>query len=94
MIIENINGTTIIYAEENNKITNLDRTFFTKIIYLGINDNISNYEEVTKDIWQNYIETLDPTDKEVINTKIETLEQDNLTTMLAVAELYEILFTR
>lgn len=94
MIIENINGMIIIYAEGTNMITNSNRTFFTEMIYLGINDDVKNYQEVSKDIWKNYIETLDQKDKEVINTKIETLEEDNLTTMLAVAELYEILFTR
>ncbi len=71
MIIEQINGMTILYAENENKLTNKDRTFFANMIYLGINDNIENYSEVDKAIWKNYIDNLNDNDKDVINAKIE-----------------------
>lgn len=59
MIIENINGVTVIYSEGINKLTNNERCFFTDVIYLNKNDNISNYEEVGRDIWSKYVDDID-----------------------------------
>ena len=60
MIIKNLNGLTILYAEENNKLTNLEMTFFSDFIYLGKNDSPDNYEEVGREIWKHFIEEENP----------------------------------
>ena len=60
MIIENLNGLTILYADECKKITNKDRSFFSDFIYLGKNDSPDNYEEVGREIWKYYIEDPNP----------------------------------
>ena len=60
MIIENKNGLVRLLADENKKITNKNRSFFTDFIYLGINDSADNYEEVGREIWKYYIEDLNP----------------------------------
>lgn len=73
MIIENLNGLTVLYAEGNNKITNTERTFFTNIVYLGKNDSIENYQEVSRDIWRNFIEDKS-TDLDSLNEKVEKLQ--------------------
>ena len=69
MIIENLNGLTVLYAEGNNKITNAERTFFTDMIYLGKNDSVGNYQEVPRDIWKHFIEDK-PTDFDILQEKI------------------------
>ena len=69
MIIENLNGLTVLYAEGNNKITNAERTFFTDMIYLGKNDSVENYQEVPRDIWKHFIEDK-PTDFDILQEKI------------------------
>lgn len=93
MIIENLDGLTVIYAEGTNKITNKDRTFFTDIIYLGINDVVENYSEISREIWKHFItednpdinelkaRTVDLNEKmENSNTSICTLEEVSLDT--------------
>lgn len=67
MIIENLNGLTILYAEENNKLTNLEMTFFSDFIYLGKNDSPDNYEEVGREIWKHFIEEENPDVRELQN---------------------------
>lgn len=67
MIIENLNGLTIIYAEENNKLTNLEMTFFSDFIYLGKNDSPDNYVEVGREIWKHFIEEENPDVRELQN---------------------------
>ena len=69
MIIENLNGLTVLYAEGNNKITNVERSFFTDMIYLGKNDSVENYQEVPRDIWKHFIEDK-PTDFDILQEKI------------------------
>ena len=46
MILEKLNGMTILYAEGDNKITNKSRSLFVNVIYLGKGDSENNYEEV------------------------------------------------
>lgn len=77
MIIENKDGMTVIYAEGTNKITNKGRSFFSDMIYLGKNDNIENYEEVTRDIWKNFIEI--PADYDIIEERVSDLENNQFT---------------
>ena len=60
MIIENKNGLVRLLADENKKITNKNRSFFTDFIYLGKNDSPDNYEEVGREIWKYYIEDPNP----------------------------------
>ena len=73
MIIENLNGLTVLYAEGNNKITNAERSLFANIVYLGKNDSIENYQEVSRDIWRNFIEDKS-TDLDSLNEKVEKLQ--------------------
>ena len=60
MIVENINGMTVLYSEGDNKITNAERTIFVDYIYLGKNDSPDNYEEVGREIWKHFIEEENP----------------------------------
>ena len=82
MIIENLNGLTVLYAEGNNKITNVERSFFTDMIYLGKNDSVNNYEEVGREIWKHFIEDK-PTDFDILSEKIS----DNNSMIINLEEL-------
>ena len=75
MIIENLNGLTILYADECKKITNKDRTFFSDFIYLGKNDSPDNYEEVGRGIWKHFIEEENP-DVNELKEQIKDLQED------------------
>ena len=75
MIIKNINGLTVLYAEENKKLTNPERTFFSDFIYLGKNDSPDNYEEVGREIWKHFIEEENP-DVNELKEKIKDLQED------------------
>ena len=70
MIIENKNGLTKLLADENKKITNADRTFFSDFIYLGKNDSPDNYEEVPRTIWKHFVEDKS-TDFDILSEMIE-----------------------
>lgn len=74
MIIENRDGLIILYSEGTNKITNKNRTLYSSIIYLGKNDSADNYEEVSKDIWKNFVEVIDE-DLEDAKERLKTLEE-------------------
>ena len=104
MIIENRDGLTILYAEGTNKLTNQNRDFYSDFVYLAVNDSKDNYEEVSKDIWKNFIidpnledakEKLKTLEEKVENDKLELQEENMtqdeliLTTMDAVATSYE-----
>lgn len=102
MIIENRDRLTILYAEGTNKLTNQSRTFYSDLVYLGINDSADNYEEVSKDVWKNFIKITDPNLEDVkeslktIEDKVEANSETNLTqdeliltSMDALAESYE-----
>ena len=69
MIIKYINGLIVLYAEENNKLTNKEMTFFSDFLYLGKNDSPDNYEEVGREIWKHFIEDK-PTDFDILQEKI------------------------
>ena len=72
MIVENKDGLTIIYAEdENNKITNSQRTFFSDFIYLGKFDSVDNYEEVPRYIWKQFVKDDNPT----LNGAVEDIQE-------------------
>ena len=102
MIIENRNGLTILYAEGTSKITNKKRTMFSDYIYLAKNDKVENYEEVSKDIWKNFVKITDPDIEDIkenlktLDNKIVELDETNLSqdemilfSMDAIAENYE-----
>ena len=74
MIVENRGDLTILYSEGTNKITNKNRTLYSDIIYLGKNDSADNYEEVSKDIWKNFVKVIDE-DLEDTKEKLKTLEE-------------------
>ena len=56
MIVENLNGLIRLIAEGDNKITNSKRDFYTDFVYLGKNDSIDNYAEVTSDVWKHFVD--------------------------------------
>ena len=77
MILEKINGMTVLYAEGDNKITNKNRSLFVNVIYLGKDDSENNYEEVSYDIWRNYLTDITPSNEvEKINEKIKALKEE------------------
>ena len=71
MIIENKDGLTVIYAEDENKITNSQRTFFSDFIYLGKFDSVDNYEEVPRNVWKLFVKEENPT----LNGAIEDIQE-------------------
>ena len=86
MIIENLNGLTILYAEENNKLTNLEMTFFSDFIYLGKNDSPDNYKEVGREIWKHFIEEENP-DVVELQEQVKDLKNIDDITMCALVEV-------
>ena len=92
MIIEKINDITVLYSEGDNKITNKKRTLFTNIIYLGKNDEVSNYEEVPFDIWRNYsTEFTFVNENEQIKLELEALKEETTRLKNANIALTELL---
>lgn len=102
MNIDNSKGFIKIIADENKKITNKDRSFFSDFIYLGKNDSPDNYEEVGREIWKHFIEEENPDVRELqnitndIKEDVQTLNEAqnaNLETddmlMSAIAESFE-----
>ena len=77
MIIENLNGLIRLVAEGDNKITNSKRDFYTDFVYLGKNDSIDNYAEVTSDVWKHFVEGEIP-DNEInkLQNQINELQED------------------
>ena len=71
MIIENKDGLTMVYAEDENKLTNSQRTFFSDFIYLGKFDSVDNYEEVPRAIWKQFVKDNNPT----LNGAIEDIQE-------------------
>ena len=71
MIVENKDGLTVIYAENENKITNSQRTFFSDFIYLGKFDSVDNYEEVPRSVWKQFIKDNNPT----LNGAVEDIQE-------------------
>ena len=102
MVVENKDGLTIIYAEdENNKITNSQRTFFSDFIYLGKFDSVDNYEEVPRYIWKQFVKDDNPTlngaveDIQELQEKTNTLSETSevLTEQVAILEEVQSLST-
>ena len=71
MIVENKDGLTVIYAEDENKITNSQRTFFSDFIYLGKFDSVDNYEEIPRSVWKQFIKEDNPT----LNGAVEDIQE-------------------
>lgn len=84
MIIENLDGMVILRAEENNRITNKSRDFFTEIIYLGKNDSPDNYEEVGREIWKHFVKEENPDINELkartddLQSSVSSLQEETL----------------
>lgn len=74
MIVENVNGVKILYAESNKKITNLKREFFSDFIYLCKSDSIEKYEEVGREIWASFIDD-NKTDFDILSKRIDFGEE-------------------
>ena len=75
MTIEDKNGLVRLLADENKKITNKNRSFFTDFIYLGKNDSPDNYDEVGREIWKYFITEENPDIKEMQN-QIKDLKEE------------------
>ena len=89
MIIEDKNGLVRLLADENKKITNAERTFFSDFIYLGQNDSPNNYEEVGREIWKHFIEDKS-TDFDTLCEKINNVDnkiEENNSSILLLEEL-------
>ena len=101
MIVENKDGLTIIYAEDENKITNSQRTFFSDFIYLGKFDSVDNYEEVPRSVWKQFIKDNNPTlngaieDIQELQEKTNTLSETSevLTEQVAILEETQLVST-
>ena len=101
MIVENKDGLTVIYAEDENKITNSQRTFFSDFIYLGKFDSVDNYEEVPRYIWKQFVKDNNPTlngaveDIQELQEKTNTLSETSevLTEQVAILEETQSLST-
>ena len=101
MIVENKDGLTVIYAEDENKITNSQRTFFSDFIYLGKFDSVDNYEEVPRYIWKQFVKDDNPTlngaveDIQELQEKTNTLSETSevLTEQVAILEETQSLST-
>lgn len=85
MIIEDKNGLVRLLADENKKITNKDRSFFSDFIYLGKNDSPDNYEEVGREIWKHFIEEENP-DVVELQEQVKDLKNIDDITMCALVE--------
>ena len=102
MIVNNSNGCIKLIAEDEKKITNKQKTFFSDFAYLPTTANIEDYEEVGREIWKHFIEEENPDVKE-LTARTEDLQEDvqalneaqnaNLETddmlMSAIAESFE-----
>ena len=101
MIVENKDGLTVIYAEDENKITNSQRTFFSDLIYLGKFDSVDNYEEVPRSVWKQFVKDDNPTlngaieDIQELQEKTTTLSETSkvLTEQVAILEETQLLST-
>ena len=101
MIVENKDGLTVIYAEDENKITNSQRTFFSDFIYLGKFDSVDNYEEVPRAIWKQFVKEDNPTlngaieDIQELQEKTNTLSETSevLTEQVTILEEAQLLST-
>ena len=101
MVVENKDGLIIIYAEDENKITNSQRTFFSDYIYLGKFDSADNYEEVPRYVWKQFVKDDNPTlngaieDIQELQEKTNTLSETSevLTEQVAILEETQSLST-
>ena len=101
MIVENKDGLTVIYAENENKITNSQRTFFSDFIYLGKFDSVDNYEEIPRSVWKQFIKEDNPTlngaveDIQELQEKTNTLSETSevLTEQVAILEETQLVST-
>ena len=82
MQIINKNNLTKILADEGNKITNKDRSFFSDFIYLGKNDSPDNYEEVGREIWKHFIEEENP---DVVELQAQTKDVNETMNIIMMA---------
>ena len=65
-----------LVADKNMKITK-NRDIFMDVVYLGINENISDSEEVGYDIWKYFIKDEVPQNKvEELEKQLSSLQED------------------
>ena len=65
-----------LVADKNMKITK-NRDIFMDAVYLGINENMSDWEEVGYDIWKYFIKDEVPQNKvEELEKQISSLQED------------------
>ena len=65
-----------LVADKNMKITK-NRDIFMDVVYLGINENMSDWEEVGYDIWKYFIKDEVPQNKvEELEKQLSSLQED------------------
>lgn len=74
-----------LQAQEGNKITDKNRTFFNDFIYVPDNYNPDDYEEVPYEIWCNFLPELVP------KNKVDELQNQIIDLQNANDELGELL---
>lgn len=107
MIIDTIetkkgNITKLTVENDNYRITNNQYSFFLKSVFVGKNDNLDNYFEVSYDIWNKYInDEIPKSNVEILSAGIEevgnkvseleinTTETDDVI-MCAIADVTEV----
>lgn len=73
-----------IIADENMRITNIDRSIFTECLYLPPNSDYSNYEEVGREIWKHFIKEENPDINELkartedLQSSVSNLQEETL----------------
>ena len=69
-------------ADEDKKITNKDRSFFSDFIYLGKNDSPDNYVEVVREIWKHFIEDPNP---DIVELQAQTKDLNEIANIIMTA---------
>ena len=89
MIVENINGMTVLHSEENNKITNSKNDYYSDFIFLPSNynleDNPQGIRAVGYGIWGQFLE------EEIPQNKFDILQEKISDNNLMITNLEELL---
>ena len=71
------NGRPFKLVADKNKKKKKNRDIFMDVVYLGINENISDWEEVGYDIWKYFIKDEVPQNKvEELEKQLSSLQED------------------
>lgn len=62
-----------IIADKDMKITNKERNIFSDKVFISVNDDISNWEEVGYDVWKYFIDEAPVNKVEELESAVRTL---------------------